>query len=212
MTRNEQPPAAGKDKTSLRLHQTPEGDADRATAEALSMPEVRAASIIQRFDDSLDLTSLAHVLKRQTDAIQSGDMGRPEAMLAAQAHTLDALFSNLARRAQASMGAGNLDAGERYMRLGLKAQAQTVRTIEALGELKNPKHIAYVAQANISAGHQQVNNGRSPKAGKTQIEQIKLSGENHELLPDTTTPSIAGAANPGVEAVGEIHRTQYRSG
>ena len=210
MTRNRQPPAVGMDRTSLRLHQMPEGDADRATAEALSMPEVRAASIIQKFDDNLDLTSLAHELKRQTDAIQAGDMGRPEAMLTAQAHTLDALFSNLARRAQANMHSGHIESATTYMKLALKAQAQTVRTIEALGELKNPKHIAYVAQANISNGHQQVNNGNRPQAEKIENEQIKLSAEvNHELYQNTRTPSIAGTVNPAVEAVGKVHRSEY---
>lgn len=211
MTRKGQPPAMDKNRTGLNLPNVPEQDRDRATAKALSMPEVRAASIIQRFDDNLDLTSLAHELKTQTEAIQAGDMGRPEAMLSAQAHTLDALFSNLARRAQANMTAGYGDAAERYLRLALKAQAQSVRTIEALAELKAPKAIQFIGQANIAQGHQQINNGS--RAGENQTAQTKLStGESNDLLPDTRTPSFTGAAHQTVEAVGAVHRAEDSRG
>lgn len=211
MTRNGQPPAMGKNKMGLNLPNVPEQDRDRATAKALSMPEVRAASIIQRFDDNLDLTSLAHELKTQTEAIQAGDMGRPEAMLSAQAHTLDALFSNLARRAQANMTAGYEDAAERYLRLALKAQAQSLRTIEALAELKAPKAIQFIGQANIAQGHQQINN--ASRAEENQTEQSKLStGESNDLLPDTRTPSFTGAAHQTVEAVGAVHRAEDSRG
>lgn len=205
-------PAVLKNRHSLTIYDSPV-DIDRATAKELSRPEVRAASIIQRFDDNLDLTSLADELKKQTDAIQSGDMGRPEAMLTAQAHTLDALFSNLARRAQANMQGGYLESATTFMKLALKAQAQTVRTIEALGELKNPKHIAFVAQANISNGHQQINNGNRPQAEKIENEQIKLSAEvNRELYQNTRTPSFTGATHQTVEAVGAVHRAEDNRG
>lgn len=194
-----------KARDSLTIYDEHE-DVDRATAEALSKPEVRAASIIQRFEgDTLDLTSLADELKSQTEAIQTGDMKRPEAMLAAQAHTLDALFATLARRAAANMDGGYLETANTYMKLALKAQAQTVRTIEALGELKHPKHISFVAQANIAQGHQQINNGS--RAQESQTKQNKLSaGSNNELCQDTRTQGYASRVNPAVEAVGEIIR------
>lgn len=179
-----------------------------ALADKLLQPEVRAALAMQKFDDCLDVGALTAELKTQTAAMVSGDLSRAEAMLGAQAHTLDALFSNLARRAHHSMNAGYLDSSTAFLKLALKAQAQSVRTIEALGELKNPKQIAYVAQANISGGHQQVNNGHNPQAGRNQIEQNKLSAEgSYELLPNTRTQSIKGAVNPPMEAVGEVRRT-----
>lgn len=192
------------DGTYCREGDTPE----RAITRAIVQPEVQAASIIQSFDSTnLDINLLSAELRAQTAAIQSGDMSRTEAMLASQAHTLDALFSNLARRAAANMGGGYLDAATTYMKLALRAQAQTVRTIEALGEIKNPKHIAFVAQANISNGHQQVNNGNRPQAVKIEKEQIKLSAEvNHELYQNTRTPSISGAVNPEVETMGAVYR------
>lgn len=194
----------------LRLGLKPEQDADKEIAETLSQPEVRAASVIQQFDgETIDFTFMADELRRQTATIQSGDMSRPEAMLAAQAHTLDALFSNLAKRAQSNMVAGYGDATERYLRLALKAQAQSVRTIEALAELKYPKTISFIGQANIANGHQQINNTRLLQAGEKQTEQTKLStGGNNELLPNTRAQSNAGSLNQTMEAVGALHRTK----
>jgi transposase InsO family protein len=52
------------------------------------------------------------------------------------------------------------------MRLALKAQSQCRATVEALAEMKNPKPVAYVQQANIANGPQQVNNNGVPFASR----------------------------------------------
>ena len=44
---------------------------------------------------------------------------------------------------------------------GLRAQSQCRATIETLAVIKNPQAVAFVRQANIAAGPQQVNNGMS---------------------------------------------------
>ena len=132
---------------------------DELVARALSQPEVRAARTIQRFEGAnLNINSQADELRRLVAEVNKGGMQRPEAMLVAQAHTLDALFSDLALRSKSNSNEGYLEAADRYMRLALKAQAQAVRTIEALGELKHPRSVAFVKQANI-ANNQQINNG-----------------------------------------------------
>ena len=183
-----------------------EGKEHESSAKAISSPEARAALTIQKFDDYLDVNALASEMRVQTAAIQSGDMARAEAMLAAQAHTLDALFCNLARRAHSNMSEGYTDAAERYLKLGFKAQAQCIRTIEAMGELKSPKQIAYVGQANFAGGHQQVNNHPS-RAGENQIEPNKLSGtEEHELSQDAKAQGFTGSVNSRMEAMGTFHR------
>jgi hypothetical protein len=77
------------------------------TARALSQPEVRAARTIQRFEgDSLDINACADELRELVAEVQAGGMKRPEAMLVAQAHTLDALFSSLALRSHANSREG----------------------------------------------------------------------------------------------------------
>ena len=71
------------------------------------MPEFLAADSIQRLlvvgGQSVDLNELLGVLEEQSSV---GDNGRTAAMLSAHAHTLDALFHNLLRRAQANMNGG----------------------------------------------------------------------------------------------------------
>jgi hypothetical protein len=82
-------------------------------------------------------------------------------MLIIQAHTLDAIFNTLARRANA---AEYLPQFEAYLRLGLKAQGQCRATLETLAEIKYPKPVAFVQQANVANGPQQVNNAPQPAA------------------------------------------------
>jgi hypothetical protein len=98
-------------------------------------------------------------------------------MVAIQAHTLDTIFNELARQSQANMGGGYLDAADRYMRLALKAQSQCRATIETLAEIENPKPVAFMQQANIASGPQQVNNAPQPetsRTGRSEIQQSKL--------------------------------------
>ena len=78
-------------------------------------------------------------------------------MLVAQTIALNAVFSDMAWRAAENIGE-YLPATEIYLRLAFKAQAQFRATIEALAEIKNPRPVAFVKQANIAQGPQQVNN------------------------------------------------------
>lgn len=167
-------------------------------------PEATAAFTINSFcERDMDPNHLLAELRRQNDLVASGDMGRPEGILLSQAHTLNAMFSKFVEKAQINLAAGYSEASDNYLRLALKAQSQTARTVEVLGGLKNPRQIAIVQQANISNGHQQVNN----HAGKTEIQQTELSGgKSNELLQNIRTSSIESAANTPMEAMGKLHR------
>jgi hypothetical protein len=89
----------------------------------------------QRFSEpdwgELDLTAVAEELSRQVSSVVNGDLRRVEAMLISQAHTLETLFHELARRAGLNMG-GNLHAVETCLRLAPKAQSQCRATVETL--------------------------------------------------------------------------------
>jgi hypothetical protein len=95
------------------------------------------------------------------------------------------------------------------MRLAFKAQSQCRATLETLATIKNPP-VLFAKQANIAAGHQQVNNGIPAPSGAREIgnEQSKLSGDGNELLPDTRAQALAGRIDPQMEAVGEVNRTE----
>lgn len=132
----------------------------KRTAPAVAVsPELRAAGLIKTLTGTnASSTELMQEIDRRNKAIKAGDMSQAEGILAAQALTLDALFSDLTKRALRSEYQEQFTA---YMKLALRAQAQSARTIETLGTLKSPKQIAFVNQANI--GNQvQVNNGTEP--------------------------------------------------
>ena len=114
-----------------------------------------------------------------TRACSEGDLKRLEAMLTAQAHTLDAIFNNLARRA---INTEDMNQLEPYLKLALRAQSQCRATWEALATIKNPPVMGYVRQANVAHGPQQVNNAsvapnNVPRAGKAQSVKQTMGGE-----------------------------------
>lgn len=184
---------------------------DEATARVLLRPSVQAAATIQRMQgDNHEVNALAKELQRQVEAVNGGDLKRAEAMLIAQAHTLDELFNNLARRA---VGQEHLLQYEAHFRIALRAQSQCRATIETLAAIKNPP-IVYAKQANIANGPQQVNNGipAPSRTRENETGQPKLSEGGNELLPDTGTSALAGRVNQEVEAVGAIDRAKDKSG
>jgi hypothetical protein len=89
-------------------------------------------------------------------------------------HTLDTIFNELARLSRENLRAQHLEATDRLMRLALKAQSQCRATIETLAEIKNPSQVAFVKQANIAHGPQQVNNGRPG----TFVDEHARAGKN----------------------------------
>jgi hypothetical protein len=179
----------------------------------------------------LDLTEPVGVMREKASAVHSGNLAGLEETLTAQAVALDAIFNEMARRAALNMGE-YINATETYLRLGLKAQAQCRATLQTLFEMKNPQPVAFVKQANIANGLQQVNNGFAtqppPHAGISRIpsnELLELSHEqrldtgtripsnellelSHEQRLDTGTAGTAGGAHPCLETVGAVVRTE----
>jgi hypothetical protein len=84
---------------------------DEATARIALTPEYHAAHSIHQLNQitafrQADLTHLANQLNKQTQQLKDGDLGQAEAILAAQAQTLDALFHNFLIRAARNMNNG----------------------------------------------------------------------------------------------------------
>jgi len=112
-------------------------------------------------DQSIDLTAAFESVVEAAERVNRGDLSRVEAMLTAQAVTLNAMFVDLARRAHLSK---TIDYEEHYLKLAFRAQAQCRTTAESLAEFKNPP--VFTHQANI-AGQQVVNNGTMVAASRT---------------------------------------------
>lgn len=196
----------------LEVHHTVEGEHGGAVlGRAAVRPVVTAAVTINKFTNilgELEIQGLVEALEQEAQRTVKGDLTRAEAMLTAQAHTLDAIFNRLAIRGAANMGE-HLDAADKFLRLALKAQSQCRATLETLAAIKNPP-VVFARQANIANGPQQVNNGFDPRARENEKEQSKQSGEFNELLQDTRASQTQGGINTPLEAVGEINGAEVR--
>lgn len=179
-------------------------------------PSVNAATTIDLINGKkfggLQLGSMIKELKIHFDATATGDLARSEAMLVAQAHTLDALFHKLIAHSVANLGE-YIASMETYMRLALKAQNQCQATLRTLGEIKSPKSIAFVKQANI-AHNQQVNNGGAVQsepdspAQENKKQQNELLEDNHGQRLDSRAQATAASINPELETVAAINRAK----
>lgn len=163
--------------------------------------------------ETLSLDECARALNATVVKVKSGDLGMAETMLVSQAVALDAIFTSLAHRAFVNLGE-YLEATERYLRLAFKAQSQTRTTLEALAEIKNPRPVAFVKQANIAAGHQQVNNGTALPAPRAEGFQTApnelLEASNGEQRLDTGATVAAGRADPVMAPLGAIDGAAQR--
>lgn len=166
-----------------------------------------------KFAGDVNLQALVNDLGEQTCKVQDGDMGPIEGMLFRQAKTLETMFTNLARRAAVQ---DNLKQFQTHLTLALKAQAQCRSTLEALAEIKNPKPVTFVKQANMAQGHQQVNNtyaiassndGIASPGKNLQSEPNKLLEADHGQRMDIGTPRATGKVNQTVAAMEPVHRS-----
>ncbi len=193
--------------TQIEVVHDPDEDQRDAFARTLLRPTVQAATTLidygKRFGE-LDLPKLVDALTVQTNASIKGDLRRGEAMLTTQAHTLDAIFNNLARRA---INAEYMDHLDRYLKLALRAQSQCRATWEALSAIKNPPVAGYVSQANIAHGHQQVNNAVPSDRGLESSDvQNKLLDEGDDQRLDIGAQGAASGADPEMAPVGKVDR------
>lgn len=187
----------------------------RVYANLITSPELAAYRVIgmmqpKNLADEIDTPTMLATLRDQAAAVQRGDLANAEAMLINQASALQALFVRLSERAMEQAHMSNL---EGFMRMALRAQSQCRATLETLATINNPP-IVYAKQANFAAGHQQVNNGTQMpmRTRENENQQSKQSEANHELLPDTRASALAGAIDPQMETLGEIHRAKNARG
>lgn len=192
-----------------------------AVARKLTRPEVTAAAVIESWQkDTHDVNELVAELARQVDAVGAGDLRRAEGMLIAQAHALDNIFANLARRATNQQ---YLPQWEAYMRMAMKAQNQCRMTLDTLATIKNPP-VVFARQANINnGGQQQVNNGAAPDhannsaqvragthAAKETIEQTGLLEASDGERMDARATGATSGADPHMATLASIDRPAHR--
>lgn len=201
-------------KTAVLVTDCDESASMTKSKAALS-PAMNAAIATESYQrnllgDDLQLMDLVDVMKAQAKQVQDGDLSGLEAMLVGQATALQTIFTSLVRRAQIQTHQKHLEA---FLSLGLKAQAQSRATIQALVELKFPRQVQFLKQTNVAHGPQQVNNHAAPMpARELQSDQTKLleGVSNASTYLDRRAAPATGRGDPAMEAVGEVHRPTNR--
>jgi hypothetical protein len=171
-------------------------------------PALCGVTVVKSFDGKFgqqDITALLLELDEQIKLLRAGDMSSVEAMLFSQATALQAIFVDLATRAQRQE---RLPIMQAQLTLALKAQAQCRVTLEALAEVKNPRHPTYVRQQNV-AQQQVVTNHPNSFRASSQIENSAngLLKDVSDATLDFSRKAAPSGDHPQVEAMVEDSRT-----
>lgn len=173
---------------------------------------VTAHKFSTRSFGELHLTALLLELFDQAKEVNKNNLNGVEQMLFGQAVALNSMFNEFAMRAANMERVSNM---ELYMRLALKAQAQSRATLQTLAEIKNPRPVAFVKQQNIAHGHQQVNNGTTTAPAHAHAEnsestQNELLELNHGERLDTGAPGTSSDVDPAMATLGEVDGAAHR--
>jgi len=153
----------------------------RACNNPAILSAITSESFAKKILPDLDFGMLVDELNAETKQVMNGDMSMMEAMLVGQAKALQTIFVSLALKASSQEYLKNYGL---FMNLALKAQSQSRATIQALTELKYPKQVAFVKQANIAHGNQQINNNphASPTRPHAHAHAVENENQPNKLL------------------------------
>jgi hypothetical protein len=210
-----------KNNKTLNVEKRPEQTDAEALAELVISGGFNGVVFVDGYGyvSKVDVTLLDVAMQKIINRVKSGDLSDMEAMLVGQATALQCVFSDLATRA---LNQKLMSHYQTHLTLALKAQAQSRATISALVELKFPKQVAFVKQANISSGAQQVNNGVTPERLESRTEESQpLKNKLSQQIEDTRherqtldfgTTTTASRTNPDMVSVEKINRTKDSRG
>ena len=217
-----------KPNNALTVEQNTEETGAQAVARKVLDPGFRHALTASSFAGKALGTSIGqpglmdyvdHVLKVGEKA-EAGDIAIASRLFISQAITLDAMFTELARRTADNMGE-YINAAERYGRLALKAQANSRATLEALAKLHQPREQT-VRHVHVNEGGQAViaDEFHSHTGGRENAETAEQrhatgavdSGDSPTLpCPDPLGPAVPVTSGEGKQAVQNARRQGKRS-
>ena len=134
-------------------------------------------------------------VSKQIMAAQDGDLTIVSQLLAAQALSLDATFTELARRSAINLNT-HVDAAERYMRMALRAQANCRATLQALADHHRPRE-QIIKHVTVNEGGQavvadQFHNHKGGGPDEKRVEQSHAPAD-----PTRERPALPGADTIG---------------
>lgn len=173
-------------------------------------PVVTTVNAIGRIDPAHkgDLSGLAAGVKHAQDLeqqlrqIQAGDLSGVEAMLGSQMLILQSFFTKMI--GLAGDWQGSPEACERYARLSFRAQAQFLKTVETLSELRNPKRSTVFVKNYVNQQlNQQLNELRLEQQSSPTLEP------SHYAQMDARSTGETAATDSTLEAVEIEYRSDY---
>lgn len=191
---------AAKPADQLQIAEVPGKSETRRLADISVEPAAHAMAAARLYNKGSfgeqGVTDIYDAVSDHVKAAERGDLSHQRAMLAAQADALNAIFTEMARRAACNMGE-YLNATQLYLRLGLKAQAQCRATIEALDRIANG-HVQTVKHVHVNEGGQaviadQFHHHTGGKENGESVEQPHAPG---------TGATSAGSALPSPDPLG----------
>lgn len=147
---------------TMLIEQDPGETLAEAMASKMLQPTLKNAVAASSFTGKLidakqeapGTADYAKYIETATNNAAAGDLEMVSKTLAAQAITLDSMFSEMARRT--ALNAGEyVNAAERYGRLALKAQSNCRATLEALARLHQPRE-QIVRHVHVNEGGQAI--------------------------------------------------------
>jgi hypothetical protein len=171
--------------------------------------------------DKPGLMDCADFIEAQARSAAGADLAMASHMLAAQAITLDSMFTELARCAAVNMGEYP-QAVDRYARLALKAQSNSRATLEALAKLHQPREQT-VRHVHVNDGGQaivaeQFHHHAGGTGNDVSAEQSHATGTTEPtgdsaalLSQDASRGSMPIPGGERAEAVPHARRYQSRS-
>lgn len=217
----------GKPNNALHVGQRADETMFKAAARAIMAPDYRhGQTAAQLYNAQLKgagaepgLGDYADTVREATAKAAKGDLSFASRTLAAQAMTLDAIFTEMARRMALNMGE-YLGATETYARIAMKAQAGSRAAIEALAKLHQPReqtvrhvHVNEGGQAVIADQfHHHTGGGENGQSG----EQPHATGPGAAgtcatlPCPDPLGPALPIPGGEGKAAVQDARRQRQR--
>ena len=192
MANCKKPVGGMKPNNALRVEQTEDETGAQAVARKLLEPHLRhalsasayAGKVLGSDIEQPGLMDFADHVQKATGRAEAGDLAIASRLLASQAITLDAMFTELARRAALNMGE-YINAAESYGRLAFKAQSNCRATLETLAKLHQPREQT-VRHVHVNEGGQAI-----------VADQFHHHTGGHKNAKSTEQPHAAGASAAG---------------
>lgn len=217
-------PSGGSEDRTLQVTQGEAESSGRVLARAAIGPVIRHTVLAEQFATPIfgkgnqpPITETTEVIREHLGDVGKGDLTIVSRLLAAQAISLDAVFTDLAERAGRNRGE-YLNAAEIYMRLALKAQSACRATVEALAKLHQPReqivkhvHVNEGGQAVVADQFHQHAGGEKNEKAREQPHATGAAGTSPALPgPDPLGNGMPIPSREGAQAVPNARRQAKR--